>query len=102
MKIALAIAALLAFTFPNTAPAQDLPDGPGKNIVVKACTACHGSEQFSSKQNTKDDWKAVVDTMIGYGAEIGKEDSGVIVEYLTKHFGKESKIASVRGARAKR
>lgn len=73
--------------------AQDLPDGAGKDVVVKACTSCHDADNFTSKKHNKDEWKSVVDTMIGYGAEISDEDSEVIVTYLTKNFGKEAAAA---------
>ena len=72
---------------------QDLPEGPGKDVVVKACTSCHGVDNFTSKRNTREDWKSVVETMIGYGAEVTPEQSEIIVNYLTKYFGKEAKVA---------
>ena len=77
---------LFWFAFPVFA--DDLPDGPGKDLVTKACTGCHGASNFSSKTNTKEDWKAVVDTMIGYGAEATPEQAEIIVTYLTKNLGK--------------
>jgi len=70
--------------------AQDLPDGPGKDIVVKACTSCHDADNFTGKKHTKDEWKSVVDTMIGYGAEITDEQTEVITSYLAKNYGKEA------------
>ena|SRR5437016_12729419 len=80
---------------------QDLPEGPGKDLVIKACTACHGAENFTDKRNTKEEWKAVVQTMIEYGAEVSSEQAEIIINYLTKNFGKSAvntKVnASVRG-----
>jgi competence protein ComEA len=95
MKI-LSVVALSAFLI-TSAPvyAQDLPDGPGKDVVVKACTSCHDVDNIISNKHTKEEWKAVVDTMIGYGAEITDEQSAIIVDYLTKYFGKEGIRAKV-------
>lgn len=70
------------------AQAQDLPDGEGKDVVVKSCTSCHDADNFTSKKHTKPEWKEVVDTMIAYGAEITDAQSDVITTYLAKNFGK--------------
>ena len=70
------------------ATAQDLPDGAGKDVVVKVCTSCHDADNFTSKKHTKAEWKEVVDTMIAYGAEVSDEQVEVITTYLAKNFGK--------------
>ena len=75
---------------------QDLPDGEGKELVVKACTGCHGAENFTAKRNSNEDWKAVVDTMIGYGAEIKGDQSEIVITYLTKYFGKDAKFSGAK------
>ena len=69
------------------AMAQDLPDGPGKDVTVKACTSCHDADNFTSKKHTKAEWKEVVDTMVAYGAEVSDADSEIITTYLAKNFG---------------
>ena len=84
-------------SFVMTVPVQgqDLPEGSGKDVVIKACTSCHGVENFTSKRHSREDWKSVVETMIGYGAEATNEQAEIIVNYLTKHFDKEAKAAKV-------
>src|SRR5258708_29765982 len=79
--------------------AQDLPDSPGKDVVVKACTSCHDADNFTSKKHTKEEWKSVVETMIGYGAEISDEQAEVIITYLTKNYGKSGITASTPARR---
>jgi hypothetical protein len=76
------------------AQAQDLPDGEGKDVVVKACTSCHDADNFTSKKHTKAEWKEVVDTMIAYGAEISDAQVDVITTYLAKNYGKAALSAS--------
>jgi hypothetical protein len=72
------------------AMAQDLPDGAGKDVVIKACTSCHDADNFTSKKHTKAEWKEVVDTMVAYGAEITDEQSEIITTYLAKNYGKDA------------
>jgi competence protein ComEA len=93
---AFALASLLISATPVFA--QDLPDGPGKDITVKACTSCHDAEHFTGQKHTKEEWKSVVDTMIGYGAEINDEQSAAIVAYLTKNYGKGGISAKIDAA----
>jgi hypothetical protein len=70
------------------AMAQDLPDGAGKDVVVKACTSCHDADNFTSKKHSKAEWKEVVDTMVAYGAEVTDEQTEIITTYLAKNYGK--------------
>jgi len=84
-KLTLALFALAA-SLPLTA--QDLPDGPGKDIFAKVCTACHGADIIVVLKHTKEEWKTVVDTMASYGASAKDEEFDAIVTYLAKNFGK--------------
>jgi len=90
MKTIPLTALLVASVFAIPGFSQDLPEGTGKDLVIKVCTSCHGAENFTDKRNTKEDWKAVVQTMIEYGAEVSSEQAEIIVNYLTKNFGKSA------------
>jgi len=98
MKTIPLIALLVSSVFSIPGFSQDLPEGPGKDLVIKVCTSCHGAENFTDKRNTKEDWKAVVQTMIEFGAEVSSEQAEIIVNYLTKNFGKSAVNAKVNEA----
>lgn len=66
---------------------QNLPDGPGKEVFAKICSGCHELDLATGQKKTKDQWKETVDRMIGYGAEVTKEQSDQIVNYLAANFG---------------
>lgn len=72
---------------------QDLPDGPGKDVVVKRCTSCHEAALFTSLKHTRPEWKAVVETMMGYGSEITRSEVEVVADYLAKNYGADSSPA---------
>ncbi len=91
---------LVSFVFAIPGFSQDLPDGPGKDLVMKACTSCHSAENFTSKRNTKEEWQDVVRAMIEFGAEVKDNEVEIIVNYLTKNWGK-SAIQAVPGAPVK-
>lgn len=67
--------------------AQDLPDGPGKDLFSKVCSACHGLDLATGQKKTAEDWKATVDKMVTYGADASEKDFETIVAYLAKNFG---------------
>jgi hypothetical protein len=73
---------------PTQGTAQEtLPAGEGKEQVERICAGCHGIETALDQARTEAQWKAVVDTMIGRGAEGTDADFVLVVKYLVKNFG---------------
>lgn len=90
LRLAPAAAALiLAAAGPVLAqdPGKDLPDGPGKEIVVRACTGCHGADQIAYKRRTPEDWDYVITKMMQGGAELTAEEQEAVHAYLVKALG---------------
>ncbi len=85
----LAVSFMLSTFGATTVHGQDLPDGPGKDIVLKVCTPCHGVSEFSAKRLTRAEWDEKVDNMAARGARASDEEFDLIVKYLAKNFGKE-------------
>jgi len=71
------------------ATAQDiqLPDGPGKQILEDACTACHSLGGVVKLHLDKDGWEGLIASMVSNGAQIDQKDLPVLVDYLVKNFG---------------
>lgn len=69
------------------APAQNLPDGPGKDLFANVCSTCHGLEIATSQKKPRAGWQSTVDSMVAKGAEASKEQVEAIVNYLAKNFG---------------
>ncbi|HEX6993424.1 MAG TPA: M12 family metallo-peptidase [Gammaproteobacteria bacterium] len=73
------------------AAAVDLPDGDGKSLVQTACLVCHdlgGIAAFKGYWN-REQWAAMVATMIEHGAELDPAEAEIVTDYLTAHFGIE-------------
>lgn len=64
-----------------------LPEGEGKTILNSSCSGCHALDVVQTKQATKDEWKAVVMRMQGYGTAIDEKQSATLVDYLAANFG---------------
>jgi competence ComEA-like helix-hairpin-helix protein len=94
MKIIIVFATLAVGCALGTAPpARQLPDGPGKDVVERVCSACHGPEIVMGKALTKDGWTQVVEDMIQRGAQGSDDDFAQIVDYLAAHFPPQSESA---------
>jgi hypothetical protein len=87
MKRATLATILTAFLLAGPGRAQDLPDGQGKDLVVKVCTVCHDTARITSKKWTKERWNDLVDDMAKRGAMASDEEFDTIIAYLTKYFG---------------
>jgi competence ComEA-like helix-hairpin-helix protein len=71
-----------------TALMQDLPDGTGKDLVLKLCRDCHDLDQVIAENRTKDAWSKTVAKMGDRGAEGTEEQFEAIINYLAKNFGR--------------
>jgi len=65
---------------------QSLPDGPGKDVVVRVCSTCHEPIRIASLRLTEDGWTTTVEDMIKRGAKATPEDQKAIVGYLVENF----------------
>ena len=71
------------------APSAAKPaDGEGKAQFERICNGCHGLEVALDQNRTEAQWRAIVDSMAGRGAQGSDGDFDVIVKYLTKVSGK--------------
>jgi alcohol dehydrogenase (cytochrome c) len=66
----------------------DLPQGPGRAVVERMCTSCHGLNVVTAQRMTKTAWAAQVDDMVSRGAIGSTDDIRQVVDYLAANFGK--------------
>src|SRR5262245_28235557 len=83
-----AVAAVAAAQESQTprASGEGLPDGPGKDVTVRACGTCHEGRRAASVRLTRDGWAAVIEDMQKRGAKVSAEDFPIVLDYLTTHF----------------
>jgi outer membrane protein assembly factor BamB len=99
--------ALLCLAAPLLLPAAKedsskmLPNGPGKDAVLHACTSCHGAKNFVKYRKNADEWSEVVADMETRGAVFDDQEAGVVIDYLAKYFGKNAKAAKADAGAAR-
>jgi len=77
-----------AITLPTMQP--DLPDGPGKDLVMANCILCHSTRYITMQPAfSKDFWTTEVNKMRKtFGAPVAEEKVEDIVNYLVSIRGK--------------
>src|ERR1044072_2640204 len=68
------------------ASGEGLPDGPGKDVTVKACGTCHEGRRAASVRLTREGWAAVIEDMQRRGASVSAQEFPIVLDYLTTHF----------------
>lgn len=70
-------------------PVVSMKEGPGKDITSSSCRICHSLDYITTQQKfPKAKWQAEVTKMIKvYGAPISEENSKIIAEYISTHYG---------------
>ena len=74
----------------GTAAAQrtDLPAVPNRDLVSRACQACHDLGMVVAATGlTREGWNATIEEMVSYGMRVDREDREKILEYLSSYLG---------------
>jgi cytochrome c5 len=73
------------------APGDDLPDGPGKKVLLRSCTTCHDLDEVTKFKGyyTRAQWKDIVVTMREYGAALADGEVDLLTQYLADALGKK-------------
>ena len=69
---------------------DDLPDAPGKTLLLRSCAWCHELTEITKFRGyyTRAQWRDVVVTMTQYGARLSAEEIETLTDYLTTHLGR--------------
>ena len=67
--------------------AQVFPAAPQRELVVRACAACHAPELVVAKRHTIDEWDEIIAKMVDRGAVANDEEQQQILEYLARFYG---------------
>ena len=85
----LGAAVLLAFGVATPVLADDfksLPEGPGRDVMVKVCAQCHSPEIAAQQKLDAQGWKDLVNQMANNGANATDAEFDTIAKYLATTF----------------
>ena len=74
--------------FPVFSPAQDFPEGAGRDQILFACTACHGLENITAphKKLTTEEWEVYLYDMVAKGANLTVDEIEPVRRYLIENY----------------
>jgi competence ComEA-like helix-hairpin-helix protein len=64
------------------APADKLPESPGKAVLTMMCTSCHGTDVITDAPRTVPSWVDTVLSMKDFGAQGSDEDWKAVTDYI--------------------
>ena len=70
----------------SAAAAQQLPEGPGADILKSKCVICHESDIITSQKLSLAGWTNSINKMVRWGSQITPEERDVLQPYLAAHF----------------
>jgi cytochrome c5 len=76
----------LIVTLAASLTAQDLPAGPGREVVVARCVACHEADLIQQQRLSRAAWARSVDKMVRWGATVEATEREPMLDYLSAHF----------------
>ena len=78
--------------------AQQLPPGPGADVLKNRCLSCHESDIVTSQKLSLTGWTNSVAKMIRWGSQITPQEREVLQPYLALHFAPKPAASHVTGA----
>jgi cytochrome c5 len=61
-----------------------MPPGPGHDLTVRACSACHDISIVAGQRHTKEQWSSLIDAMLARGMTATDDEVAQITDYLAK------------------
>ena len=88
----LAAATSVCLALPAGDDARLLPEGNGKDLVIRICLECHGTGHFRQFRLDQEGWSEQITDMVERGAKGTEAEMTAVAGYLEKNFGKDSKV----------
>jgi hypothetical protein len=89
MRIRLAgVAGAGVLAFAAAGRDNSAPKDRGRELVEDVCTYCHNLDRLRGKELNREEWRDLTKGMISEGAPVTDEELSVILDYLTKNYGK--------------
>ncbi|NTV12703.1 MAG: hypothetical protein HGA96_02020 [Desulfobulbaceae bacterium] len=88
-----ALVALVAGVGAMVSPGSVAAGGPCGEVLEKVCIGCHEKERFCERLGAPEkEWRALVKRMIANGAELEKDDIGVLAVCLSESAAEVKKV----------
>ena len=87
MRVTPALVVVVLVACAARAGGQDsFPEGPGKDMTVRVCGACHSPERSAAVRLTRGGWQDVIGKMVSLGAKGSDVELAAVLDYLSANF----------------
>ncbi len=66
--------------------AQELPEGPGRDEMMKMCRQCHEVARSISVRQDRAGWSTTINKMVAFGMKGTQQELALVLDYLAKHY----------------
>jgi competence ComEA-like helix-hairpin-helix protein len=73
---------------PKAVTEKDLPEGPGKVVILRECTACHAPDHFTKYHHSPEEWQVIVTRMGQRVRSATTAELNAVQQYLSVNFPK--------------
>jgi len=82
------VAGVASVSLVGTSPRahEQLPEAPGKDVMVRVCGTCHEPQRSAAVRLTREGWQDVMAKMVSLGAKASEDEQAQILEYLATNF----------------
>lgn len=70
----------------SSLPAQELPEGPGRQETAKLCKQCHEIARSISLRQNRDGWRTTMNKMSAFGMKATEQELAIVLDYLATHY----------------
>lgn len=84
--------------FASTVAAQELPNAPGREAVVRLCSGCHEPAIVMTANLSENGWPGEIQKMIGLGAQGTDEEFKQVLDYLVLNASTPVSFVNVNSA----
>lgn len=70
----------------DTSTKQQPTDKETRELVEVVCASCHDLTVVTERTGTKDEWKAVVQSMVARGADLSEKEADLVTDYLARQY----------------
>lgn len=81
------VIALIVLVSAQSLVAQQLPEGPGSEVLKSRCVICHESDIITSQHLSLAGWTNSINKMVRWGSQITPQEREVLQPYLAANFG---------------
>ena len=86
LRSSVLVCALILMLSAQASAQSQLPEGKGRDTVLKVCSGCHEASQAAALRMSRDGWNDLINNMRSTGAEGTEAEFAEVLNYFSTNF----------------